>query len=62
VLRLIVAMLLALVLMRLPASQQAVSDTESTAPVTVGPVPSASPPPGPATEPSARADPVSRLP
>ena len=60
VLPLVVGTLLALVLMWLPASQQAVSDTESTAPVTLGPVPSASPPP--TREPGVRADPVSRLP
>ena len=60
VLPLVVGTLLALVLMWLPASEQTVSDTESTAPFTLGPVPSASP--RPTTEPGARADPISRLP
>ena len=60
VLPLVVGTLLALVLMWLPARGRTVSDTESTAPVTLDPVPSASP--QATTEPGARADPISRLP
>ena len=45
VLPLVVGTVLAFVLMWLPTNQQAVNDTQSTAPITLGPVPSTSPPP-----------------